>query len=190
MRSDPENRLLWHFSRRRLTAEEIRDSLLAVSGELNLKAGGRSVMVPVDRELVQLLYKPSQWEVSHNSSDHNRRSIYLITKRNLRLPFMETFDQPALLTSCGRRESSTHAPQALEMLNGNLANDRAVAFASRLSKEAGTDRDKIVSRAYELALSRPPTKKERALALEFLKEQPLKEFALAMFNLNDFLYVR
>ena len=190
MRSDPENRLLWHFSRRRLTAEEIRDSLLAVSGELNLKAGGRSVIVPVDRELVQLLYKPSQWEVSHNSSDHNRRSIYLIAKRNLRLPFMETFDQPALLTSCGRRESSTHAPQALEMLNGNLANDRAVAFASRLSKEAGTDRDKIVSRAYELALSRPPTKKERALALEFLKEQPLKEFALAMFNLNDFLYVR
>jgi mono/diheme cytochrome c family protein len=190
MRADPDNRLLWHFSRRRLTAEEIRDSMLSISGQLNLKTGGRSVMVPVDRELVQLLYKPSQWEVSHNTAENNRRSIYLIAKRNLHLPFMETFDQPALLTSCGRRESSTHAPQALEMLNGELANNLAGAFAARLNKEAGTDRDKIITRAYELALSHAPTKKERALAVEFLKQQPLKEFALAIFNLNDFLYVR
>jgi hypothetical protein len=188
-RIDPEDRLLWRFNRRRLTAEEIRDSMLAVSGRLNLKSSGPSVMVPVDKELVQLLYKPSQWQVS-KPEEHDRRSIYLIAKRNLRLPFMETFDQPALLTSCGRRESSTHAPQALELLNGELANNLADSFANRLRREGGNDSDKIIQHAYQLALGRAPIKAELNLARDFLKEQPLKEFALAIFNLNDFLYVR
>ena len=105
--------------------------MLAVSGRLNLAMAGPSVMVPVDPELVNLLYKPSQWQVT-GESEHDRRSIYLIAKRNLRLPFMETFDAPALQTSCSRRESSTHAPQALELLNGPLSNDLAEAFAGRL----------------------------------------------------------
>src|SRR6185503_5385454 len=89
---DPENRLWWRFSQRRLSAEEIRDGMLAISGALNPKIGGASVMVPVDQELVHLLYKPAQWEVAGNAAEHQRRSIYLIAKRNLRLPFMETFD--------------------------------------------------------------------------------------------------
>ena len=76
------------------------------------------------------------------------------------------------------------------MMNGKLANDLAAAFAERLTREAGSDRDQIISRAYQLAVSRPTTMKERSLANDFLEEQPLKEFALAMFNLNDFLYVR
>jgi len=187
---DPENRLLWRFSQRRLSAEEIRDAMLAVSGALNPKIGGPSVMVPVDKELVQLLYKPTQWVVARNATEHHRRSIYLIAKRNLRLPFMETFDQPGLLTSCGRRESSTHAPQALELLNGRLANELAAAFAERLEKETGGDSNRIVERAYWLAVGRPPGSQERSLAAAFLKEQPLKEFALALFNLNAFLYVQ
>ena len=85
--------------------------MLAASGRLNLKAGGPSVMVPVDPELTKLLYKPSQWQVpARDPAEYDRRSIYLFAKRNLRLPFMETFDAPASLTSCARRESSTHAP--------------------------------------------------------------------------------
>jgi hypothetical protein len=189
-RVDPENRLLWRFSPRRLSAEEIRDAMLAVSGALNPKIGGPSVMVPVDKELVQLLYKPAQWEVARNATEHHRRSIYLMAKRNLRLPFMETFDQPALLTSCGRRESSTHPPQALELLNGRLANELAAVFAERLRKETGGDSNRIVERAYGLAVGRAPASRERALAAAFLNEQPLKEFALALFNLNAFLYVQ
>ena len=102
---------------------------------------------------------------------------------------METFDQPALQTSCGRRESSTHAPQALELLNGKLSNDLAAAFADRLTRETA-EHDDLIARAYLLALGREPTPKERSAAKDFLAEQPLKEFALAMFNLNDFLYVR
>jgi hypothetical protein len=146
-------------------------------------------MVPVDREIVQLLYKPSQWQVSRDRTEHDRRSIYLIAKRNLRLPFLETFDAPALLTSTPRRESSTHAPQALELLNGRLSNDLAAAFARRLQAEAGNDPRRTVDRAYHLALGRSPTPREEALALANLRELPLSEFALVLFNLNGFLYV-
>ena len=186
---DPDNRLLWHFPRRRLSAEELRDAMLAVSGRLNVQAGGASVMLPADSELVDLLYKPSQWQVATNPAQHHRRSIYLIAKRNLRLPFFEAFDAPAMLTSCSRRESSTHAPQALELLNGSLAGELAAAFAERLARECGTHRERIVERAYELAIGRQPTERERHLSLEFLRDQPLSEFALAIFNLNDFAYV-
>jgi hypothetical protein len=189
LRDDPENRLLWRFSRRRLEAEELRDALLAVSGRLNPRLGGPSVMVPVDREIVQLLYKPSQWQVARDAREHDRRSIYLIAKRNLRLPFLETFDAPALLTSCPRRESSTHAPQALELLNGRLSNDLAAAFAHRLEVETGGEPQRVIPRAYLLALGRLPTQEERRLSLEFLRHQPLREFTLALFNLNGFLYV-
>ncbi len=175
---------------RRLSAEEIRDSMLAVSGRLNPKAGGPSVIVPVDPDLVGLLYKPSQWAITSDVSEHDRRSIYLIAKRNLRLPFFENLDAPALQTSCARRESSTHPPQALELLNGTLANDLAQAFAKRLERDCGSDREKIIDRAFRLALGRAPTANELQRSSEFLREQPLGEFALALFNLNEFLYVR
>ena len=191
-RLDPENRLLWHVRARRLAAEEVRDAMLAISGQLNPKRGGESIMVPVDEEQVKLLYKPSQWAVTKDPTEHNRRSVYLIAKRNLRLPFMETFDQPDLLSSCGKRESSTHAPQALELMNGRLANELSAAFAERLTREAGTDSApvQVVDRAYWLAAGRAPTSPEKKLGVDFLRSgAPVKEFALAMFNLNAFLYV-
>jgi hypothetical protein len=186
---DPDNRLLWRFSRRRLGAEEVRDAMLAIAGRLNPKVGGPSVVVPVEPDLVQLLYAPKQWTVTPDVREHDRRSVYLIARRNLRLPFMEAFDQPDAQTSCGRREASTHALQSLELLNGNLANDLAEKFAQRLEREAGSDPVRKVEQAYLLIAGRPPTARERDLALAALKHLPLKEFALAMFNLNAFLYV-
>ena len=189
IKKDPENRLLWRFSRRRLQAEEIRDAMLSVSGKLNTRRGGKSIIVPVEEGLVKLLYKPSQWKVAEDRSEHYRRSVYLMAKRNLRVPFMEVFDQPALQTSCYRRESSTHAPQALELLNGELSNELAAAFAERLESEVGSNKTQQVERAYLLAAGRDATEKELELGVEFLEEQPLREFALAMFNLNSFLYL-
>jgi hypothetical protein len=189
LQKDPDNRLHWRFSRRRLEAEEIRDAMLAVAGTLNPALGGPSIMVPVEQELVDLLYKPSQWEVAEDPADHHRRSVYLIAKRNLRLPFMEVFDQPALLTSCARRETSTHAPQALELLNGDTSNALAQEFANRLQREVGSSPVQQVERAYLLAAARAPSAKELQLGVDFLKTQPLREFALTMFNLNAFLYV-
>ena len=189
MQQDASNRLLWRGPRRRLGAEEVRDAMLAAAGELNLAYGGKSVMLPVEDALVDLLYDPTQWRVPADQAQHRRRSIYLIAKRNLRLPFMEVFDQPALLTSCARRESSTHAPQSLELLNGPISNELAARFAARLDREAGRDLDGIVSQAYLLAAGRPPTEDEALIARNFLADNSLREFALAMFNLNSFLYL-
>ncbi len=186
---DPDNILLWKFSRRRLSAEEIRDASLAVAGRLNDKAGGPSVIIPVEPELVNFLYKPSQWAVTPDAREHDRRTIYLIAKRNLRLPFMEVFDAPDLQISCARRETSTHAPQALELLNGDFSNRMAEALAARLLKEAGNSAPKQIDLAYRLATGRAPTPAELKLARQFLARQPLREFALAALNLNGFLYV-
>jgi hypothetical protein len=189
MEKDPENKLLWRFNRRRLEAEEIRDAMLTISGTLNEKQGGPSVIVPIDQTLVSALYKPSQWAVTKDPAEHSRRSVYLIAKRNLRLPFMEVFDAPDTLVSCPRRESSTHAPQALELLNGDLANRQADLLAKRLESEAGPDPRKQVSLAYSLVAGRAPSLKEMQQSVAFLKTQSRREFALAVLNLNAFLYV-
>ena len=146
-------------------------------------------MVPVEQEMINLLYKPSQWQVTKAPAEHNRRSIYLIAKRNLRLPFLEVFDQPDLQTSCASRVSSTHAPQALEMLNGPLSNELAGVFAERLQREAGEDPGSQVRLAFETTTGRPPTAQQETVAVKFLKTGSLREFALAMFSLNGFLYV-
>lgn len=190
---DADNKLLWKFSRRRMEAEELRDSVLTLSGDMNLKSGGPSVIVPVDRELINLLYKPSQWAPSRDASDYDRRSVYLLQKRNLRLPFMEVFDSPDLQMSCARREQSTHAPQALELLNGDLSNRAAEAFAARLRTAAPTDSARV-DLAWRLAAGRAPSVKEKSLALKYLSAnssdpKALREFALAVFNLNSFLYI-
>jgi hypothetical protein len=186
---DPEDRLLWRFPRRRLSAEEVRDAMLSASGALNRRAGGPSVVLPVEPDLVRLLYDPAQWVATPNEREHDRRSVYLFAKRNLRLPFAEAFDQPDAQTSCPRREQSTHALQALELLNGATSNRLAAVFARRLENEAGTDRDGIIRLAFLLAAGREPTARERELSRKFLETQSLREFALAVFNLNAFLYV-
>ncbi|MGH9840360.1 MAG: DUF1549 and DUF1553 domain-containing protein [Blastocatellia bacterium] len=186
---DPENKLLWRFNRQRLEAEQIRDAMLAVSGTLNPKQGGPSVMIPIDPGLAGLLYKPSQWAPAKDPAEHARRTIYLIAKRNLRLPFMEVFDAPDAQVSCPRRESSTHAPQALELLNGDFANAQAEALAKRLEAEAGPNLRKQINLGYRLVTGRPARPAEMQAALGFLKTQPKREFALTLLNLNSFLYV-
>ncbi len=188
-RLDPENRLLWHFPRRRLSAEEVRDTMLAVAGTLLEKSGGPSVMLPVAQDLVDQLYDATQWQVTPDEREHHCRSIYLIAKRNLQLPFFQVFDQPSTQTSCPRREMSTHPLQALELLNGEMANRLAASFAERLERECGANRRAYIDRAFRLTAGRPPTPREAQLAAAFLDRQPATEFALALFNLNAFLYV-
>ncbi|HYI95149.1 MAG TPA: DUF1549 and DUF1553 domain-containing protein [Bryobacteraceae bacterium] len=187
---DPQNKLLWRFSRRRLQAEELRDAMMVASGLYNSKRFGPSVIVPIELELVNLLYKPGQWVVDPDPAEHNRRSIYLFHKRNLRVPFMEVFDAPDTLLSCARRESSTHAPQALELLNGSVTRQASVALADRLKREAGPSTGRQIDLAFDLVFGRKPNVKEREASLRFLKKNPAREFALALFAANDFLYVQ
>jgi hypothetical protein len=193
MEKDAENALLWKFSRRRLEAEELRDSMLSLAGRLNLKQGGPSVMVPIDQELVLSLKRPQYWVPTRDKSEYDRRTLYMIYKRNLRLPLMEVFDAPDTLLSCARREQSTHAPQALELMNGQTSNQLAGFFAARMT-EARTSSSDRIDYAWRLATGRLPNPNEKALALKFLAGAPndparVKEFALAVFNLNAFLYV-
>jgi hypothetical protein len=186
---DGDNRLLWRFPRRRLSAEEVVDAMLLISARLNGKMGGPSVVPPADADLVKLLYAPSQWRVTPDRGEHDRRAIYLIARRNLRLPLLDAFDQPDAQTSCAGRASSTHALQALEMLNGKRANDLARSLAQRLRRECGSDPERRVERAFVLAAGGAPTAREKDLAVRFLHHGPLEELALAVFNLNAFLYV-
>ena len=189
MKVDSENRLLWRFSRRRLSAEEIRDSMLKISGVLNPRFTGKSVITPVDPEMVKLLYHPDQWAVTEDRFEHRRRSVYLIAKRNLKLPFMEVFDQPDLQTSCECREASTHAPQSLELLNGEFSNEMARLLAVRLRPKAGHSEPRLAELAFELTTGQKPNAEQVETVVEFLKTQPESELMLALFNLNAFLYV-
>jgi hypothetical protein len=188
--NDPDNRLLWSFPRRRLSAEELRDAMLSVSGRLNPLMGGPSVIVPIEAALVKLIYNPAQWKPDADPNQYDRRGIYLFQKRNLRLPFLEVFDSPDLLLSCARRQQSTHAPQALELLNGDFSNGMAAALAKRVEREAPASPDRQIQQLFQLALGRDPVPAERKAAQRYLSDGPLRELALAVFLSNDFLYVR
>jgi len=143
MEKDADDALLWKFDHRRLEAEEIRDSMLAIAGRLNTKIGGPSFMVPIDPELVLMLKRPQYWVPTKDKTQYDRRTLYMIYKRNLRLPFVNVFDAPDTLLSCARRDQSTHAPQALELLNGKTSNDLAAVLAGRLLKERKTAQERI-----------------------------------------------
>src|SRR5262249_3732477 len=151
--------------------------MLAVSGRLNLKAGGPSFMTPIDPELVLMLKRPQYWAPTRDKTEYDRRSLYMIYKRNLRLPFNEVFDAPDTLLSCARRDQSTHAPQALELLNGKTSNELAARFAERIIKEAATEPERI-DLAWRLATGRLPSADEKARTVKFLAEGRYKEFAL------------
>ena len=188
---DPQNALLWKFSPRRLSAEEIRDTMLAVSGRLNGKMFGPSFMVPIEKDLVLMLKRPQYWVPTRDKTEYDRRTLYMIYKRNLRLPFLEVFDAPDTLLSCALREQATHPPQALELLNGKTSNELAGHFATRLMREGPTSAARV-DLAFRLTMGRAAKPAERALAMQFLNdksESRVKEFALAIFNLNSFLYV-
>ncbi len=182
---DPDNKLLWRMNRLRLEGEVIRDSLLAISGQLNPAMGGPGVFPPIAKEVVQ--GAKGGWPQNDHAHDWSRRSIYIFARRNLRFPFLEVFDAPDNNLSCPARERSTTAPQSLTLLNADEVTAAAKFTEARLMKEAASS-DERITLAYHLVLGRPPTAKEHALARAFLKQSPLNEFCRALFNLNDFVY--
>jgi mono/diheme cytochrome c family protein len=181
---DPDNRLFSRHQRQRLEGEVIRDSLLAISGELNPKLGGPGVFPPIPEDV----FKGAKgWTVSKQREDHMRRSVYIFARRNLRFPLLEVFDAPDSNLSCPERGNSTTAPQSLTLLNADEVMAATKAVAARL-KAATPDRDGQITQAYRLILGRHPTAKEMGLSQEFLQRAPLTELCRALFNLNGFLY--
>jgi mono/diheme cytochrome c family protein len=183
--ADPENKFYSRMSRVRLEGETIRDSLLAISGQLNPKMGGPGVFPPIPKEIFA---GAKGWPVNDSASDYSRRSIYIFSRRNLRFPFLEVFDAPDSNLSCPVRERSTTAPQALTLLNADEVMIAAKLTAERLKREAASTDDQIVL-AYRLTLARAPTSREAAISRDFLAQAPLEELCRALFNLNDFIYV-
>ena len=181
---------------RRLSAEQLRDALLAVSGLLTAKTNGPPVWPDLPPEILQANpaflddneTKTKGWYPSPKKDQH-ARSVFLVQKRTVRVPFMETFDLPENSVSCARRTESTVAPQALSLLNSPLAVEAARAFAARVTKEAGADQHAQISRAFALALQREPLKSERELCQRLLQQNSLPELCRALLNLNEFVYL-
>lgn len=198
-RTDPQNTWYSHFSRRRLTAEEIRDSVLSASGALNLKMGGRPVIPPLNKAEMYNFTKNSDelWIVNANPAEYTRRSVYLFQRRTFRLPMMDAFDTPEPMLSCSRREVSTSAPQSLTLLNSDFTMAEARRLGSQLAAAHADDRE-LVRQAFRHALGRDPLAAEYAPAMALLETQrknlgarpaAAAELCRGLMNLNEFLYV-
>ncbi len=161
---DPQNKLVWRYNRHRLEGEVIRDAALEVSGLLNLKMGGPGVFPP----LPPGVDPRGGWKKNEDPSETVRRSVYIFVRRNTRYPMLEIFDMPDTHESCGRRNVTVTAPQALELLNNDLVLDWARAFAGRVLNDQGLTLEEQVDRAWKLAFSRTPTAQERQHAMEWL----------------------
>jgi len=166
---DPEQISYASFQPRRLTAEEFRDAMLAVSGELNLSVGGVPCRPDINAEVAM---QPRQimggtasvYEPDPLPKQRNRRSLYAEKIRGLRDPFLELFNQPGPDKSCELRETSIVAPQALTLMNAEEVQDRSLAFAARLLQGA-TSETQVIDDAFRLALGRSPTAAETRLCL-------------------------
>jgi hypothetical protein len=191
---DPQNRLLWRMNRKRLEGEMIRDAALSVAGTLNPKSGGPPVRVPIEPEVYDLIFTEGErdglWPVNPDRSVQNCRGIYLYNKRSVRLPMLTAFDQPDAITSCPVRPVSTHALQALSLMNSGFMQEVSQSFADRLNKTCGQKRSCQIDSAWRLALSRPPRPQEKRLAQEFFQTGgTMPDFCLALFSRNEFIYV-
>lgn len=181
---------------RRLSAEALRDSMLAVSGRLIHYEGGPPIWPSLPNEILQAnpaflddnAQKTKGWYPSPKEKQ-GVRSIYLVQKRSLRVPMMEIFDLPENSLSCAQRTISTVAPQALNLLNSEFSNDMAQSFASRIVKEAGVEPGAQIARAFKLALQREPSEFELSRCLKFLSTQSLVELCRSLLNLNEFAYI-
>ena len=182
---------------RRLSAEQLRDALLAVSGLLQLDpASGPPVWPDLPAEILQANpaflddneTKTKGWYPSPKTNQ-NARSIYLIQKRTVRVPFLETFDLPENSVSCARRNESIVAPQALSLLNSSLTIEAARALAARVQLGAGSDTGQQVECAFALTLQRAPDEEERHACLALIEQRSLTELCRALLNVNEFVYV-
>jgi mono/diheme cytochrome c family protein len=213
---DPDNQLHARQNLRRLSAEQLRDSLLAVSGLLTQKSSGAPMWPELPPEVLQanpafLDDNPEKTKGWYPSPEHEQlcRSIFLVQKRTVRIPLLETFDLPENQTSCARRNTSTVAPQAFTLLNSPLATKAAAAASTEAVRRAAkcrsgtpcltnptqpqqTNPDQLsaqITAAFQQILARNPTPSEHAACAALLENHSHQELCRALLNLNEFIYL-
>lgn len=207
--ADPDNRWLWRMPLVRLEGEILRDSMLAVSGTLNATSYGPAVKPAIAPEAMLARNLKDAYPAKIDDGPAlRRRSVYLFHKRVVPYPLLQAFDKPDAQQSCGRRDNTTVAPQALALLNDPFVRRVSLDFADRVLKETGDAPEQWIERGYQLALARAPSDPERAAALAFvagqlqerkkrdaqapaaeIRRQSLADLCQALFSLNEFLYV-
>ena len=198
-RLDPENRLLSHFPRQRLDGESIRDAILAATGTLNPRQFGPAVAPPLgSQELAGLFDAKQKWPITKDSSQHTRRSVYLLVRRTFILPMFATFDAPDVMVSCPRRFQTTVPTQALTLFNSPFVREQSQAMAKRLMTNCGDDDGKIIEQAWLLCFGRQVTQEESEKSDRFVRDETatlndreaaISELCLALFNANEFVYM-
>ena len=201
LKADPANALYWRFNMRRLTAEEVRDSILTVSGRLNPKRGGPSVYPRLPPEVLAGISYPDKekhWPPSP-ADEANRRSVYVFVKRSLQVPILASHDQADTDSSCPVRYTTTVPTQALGLLNGEFSNEMAASFAKRLVKDSPNDVAAQVRLAIRLTTGRVPAADEVAKDVAFVTAMKdkhrltdlaaLTRYCLLCLNTNEFVYL-
>jgi hypothetical protein len=183
---DADNRFLWRFNRARLDAEQVHDTILAVSGKLDLAMGGPSVRQFFFKDDHSPVYDYARYDME--SAGNARRSIYRFVVRSVTDPLMDTLDcaDPCLLTP--HRNTTTTALQALAMLNNPFVTRHAEQFAERLRRTGG-NASKQIETAYRLVFSRSPTDDERNAALHYVSKHGMTNFCRLLFNSNEFMFL-
>jgi hypothetical protein len=196
--TDPLNDSYWRFDRRRLTAEEVRDSMLSVTGALNVELGGPSVFPPIPAEVLATASRPEDAWGAATAEQAVRRSLYVHVKRSLPEPLLASFDRADTDSSCPVRFATVQPTQALTLLNGDFAQRQAAAFATRLQREAPDLRSRLAL-GLRLVTQRPadPAEVERLLTLASDlrrdhgrdEDQALQRCCLVLLNTNAFLFL-
>jgi Protein of unknown function (DUF1553)/Protein of unknown function (DUF1549) len=193
--ADPDARLLSRYPRRRLEGEAVRDAMLAAAGMLNFKRGGPGVMPPLPPELASTLLR-KQWEVTKDEAEHNRRSVYVFARRNLRYPIFDAFDRPDANSSCSVRNVSTTAPQSLYLLNSEFSHRVSRQMASMVVAET-TQSTEVIDQVFSRILGRSASDVELSECGQLLNEagfaaasdSAVAELCLVLFNSNEFVYL-
>ena len=181
---DADNRLLWRFPSRRLEAEAIRDSILFVSGRLNLKTGGPGFSFFKTRGGLSG-FPP----VTEFADEHRRRMIYQHKIRMEPVPVFGAFDCPDAGQPMPQRKDSTTAIQALNLFNSPFVNDEAIAFAKRVAADVGDDTNRQIAHVFQLPLARKPTITESLAAGDTVRDHGLATLCRVLFNSNEFLFL-
>ena len=188
LKNDLENRYLWRFRPQRLDAEIVRDSMLAVGGNINLALGGEPIFPYIPSDILLGQYR-GKWENTLEGPAAWRRGVYVYRRRSLPYPMFDTFDHPDLNAMVGARNVSTVPTQALTLLNNPFVLSQANWLAERVKREA-SDPYTQVELAYRIALARPATETEISIGLDLVKSRSLESFTHVVLNLDEFLYMR